>query len=134
MKKSVLSLTVLMAFLNAQASVQNAAVEQRALAVLLENSGKVSELNQETTSSTRLSKVLASALLVGSNANIKTSNSCELDTSDNAFKCTFTILDRDDDGTSESSTSIRYQLEVDRKTNLPSQNMLFLSVDVERAG
>lgn len=135
MKNSYLALVSLLMFsCIASAQVSKPKVNQRALSILLENSGKISELDQTTLKSNRLSTILAQSLVTGAETNLKVTNSCVLDSSDNVFKCVLSIVDRDDDNSSESQTSIRYQLEVDEKSKLPSRDMLFLSVDIERAG
>jgi len=118
-----LTLSATLSFATSQGSVN-----QKALEILLKQSSKLSTIEGKT-----VANILASELMTSETTHNKISNTCTFDKNDQLFNCELRILNQDDNGGSESSTTIKYQLQR-KSSGAPSDVLFKVSVEVERAG
>jgi hypothetical protein len=106
-------------------------VNEAGLSALLANSERMTDQD-----GVKVSDLLSRSLLTSATTHNKISNECAYDRGDQLYKCELTILNADDKakGRTESSLSIRYELEADSKTKMPSKDLFTLSVNSMIAG
>ena len=112
------------------AQVSADVVNRTAMEILIKNSGRMTSQEGET-----VAQILSRSLSTEGATNNKIMNNCSFDNGDEIFKCILTISNRDDQAKprTESTLTIQYQLE--RLSNgRPSENLFYLSVQVDRAG
>lgn len=128
--KAFVMVVVSLLSLNAVAAPSQYAIEQKALEILLKNSGQLTSQDGQS-----VAEILSTVITTGPGTLNKVKNSCVFDKGDSLFKCTLNISNSDapGQGGSESSIEIKYQLE-EARTGLPSNGLFTFSVSVSEAG
>ena len=103
MKYLVIALLTLFS-LNVMAAPTQSEIDNKALEILLKNSGKFMDQDGKLVSTT-----LSSELVTIGETHNKISISCKYDFNDEVFKCLFQILNADDTGTGRTESSINFR-------------------------
>lgn len=112
----------------AVAAPSQSEIDQKGLEIAFKKSDSL-----QTMAGQKLATSLAAELPATGGTINKVTNSCVEDVEDIVFECQLVISNVDKSGQTESSTSIRYELE--KETNgLPSDDLLTVSITVKRAG
>jgi hypothetical protein len=132
MKKLIFIMVAVMS-LNVFANVEQSDIDNKALEILLANSGRMgadSESGEQSVAS-----LLAMMMPTGNTSQSTITNNCRLNASKTIFECSLNILNSDNpgEGGTESSLTIIYKLKVG-KDGLPSEKQLQRLVEAMLAG